>query len=350
VSKVWVTDLKIAAGQPVVPVVSIAPIDRFRHQLVFVATVLCVGVPTVSAQQAHLHRIGVIHEGGPYNQTVDGLKDGLKSLGLEQGRDFVLHVRDVKGDLKAVAEAASALEAERVDIIFSVATSVTVEVKRATKVIPIVFYAGADPVAHRLIEKFARPGGRLTGIFGRTTDLTAKRLELLKQLVPRMRRVVIFYDPSNAIAVESLRVARDAARRLGLELIERPVESIQDFQAGLRALKATEADAVFYAADAMITSQEPLLLKTAIAKKLPAISTVQQNVRYGALAGYGVSYSTIGRNSAKYIKRVLDGESPGALPVEQIDTYYFIVNLKTAAALGLKIPASVLARADEVIQ
>ena len=191
----------------------------------------------VEAQQARVYRVGVILHGGPYSAAVDGLRDGLRELGFEEGRQFVFHVRDTKGDLKSVEAAARNLEAEKVELIYSLATSVTLAVKQATKAVPIVFYAGSDPVAFGLVESYRKPGGRLTGIHSQLTDVTARRLQLLKEMVPRARRIVTFYSPSNPAAQQSVKIARDAARQLGVELIERPVASVDDLRAGLRALR-----------------------------------------------------------------------------------------------------------------
>ena len=213
-----------------------------------------------------------------------------------------------------------------------------------------MFYAGTDPVAVGLVESFRKPGGRLTGIHGQFTDLTAKRLQLLKEMVPRLRRVVTFYSPDNPAAQQSVKIARDAARQLKVELVERPVASVEELRAGLRALRPGEADAIFFVSDAMVNSQEDLILDTARAKRLPTMLPNSENVAKGALASYGVSYYALGRLSAKHVQRVLLGADPGDLPVEQVDRLHFVINLKTAKALGLTIPQSLLIRADEVIE
>jgi len=292
----------------------------------------------------------VIHQGGPYSAVIDGLRDGLRELGLEEGKQFVLHVRDGKGDLKSVEATARDLEREPVDLIYAVTASVSVLAKRATKSVPIVFYVGTDPVPLGLVENFRKPGGRLTGIYGPFTDLTAKRLELLKVIIPKLRRVVAFYNPDNSSAQRSVKIARDAARQLKVELVERPVASVEELQAGLRALRPGEVDALFYVSDVMVGSQTERIIETARAKKLPTMFNDKQSVTNGALASYGVSYYTIGRLSAKHIQRVLLGADPGTLPVEQLDRLPFVINLKTAKALGITIPQSVLVRADEVIR
>jgi putative ABC transport system substrate-binding protein len=258
-------------------------------------------------------------------------------------------VRDAKGDLKSVETVARGPEEEHVDLIYSLATSVTLAVKQVTKRVPIVFYAGTDPVSVGLVDSFPKPGGRLTGIYGHFTEMTAKRLELLKEMVPRVRRPLVFYNPDNRAAQESLTLARDAARQLDLKLIERPVTSVEELRAGLRALRPGEADALTIVSDAMVVSRQDLLIEAATAKRLPTMLTDRASVS-GALAGMGEPYYRIGRLSAKPIQRVLLGANPGDLPIDQLDRLHFVVNLKTAKALGLTIPRAVLARADEIIE
>ena len=281
---------------------------------------------------------------------IDGLRDGLRALGLEEGKHFVLHLRDVKSDVKLVAAEARGLEQEKVDLIYSVGSSITIPAKEATKSVPIVFYVGTDPVATGLVASLRKPGGRLAGIYSRFNDLVPKRFELLKQLVPTMRRAVTFYNPNNPIAVRSAKEAGEAAHRLKVELVERRVASVEELRAGLRALRPGEADAFFQVTDGLIISQAPLIVDILREKKLPSIFASQEAVAKGALAGYGVSYLSAGRLSAKYVQQVLSGANPGELPVEQMDEFHFVINLKTAKSIGLTIPDEFLARADEVIR
>jgi putative ABC transport system substrate-binding protein len=301
-------------------------------------------------QAERKYRVGVVLQGGPYYTMIDGLKDGLKELGFEDGRQYILHIRDVKGDPKALEATARALEQEKVDLIWSLATSVTLAVKRATANVPIVFYAGSDPVDVGLVKSFAKPGGRLTGVHSLSAETTAKRLEILKEMSPKLRRVATFYDPGNMAARESAKSVREAARQLRIELVERPVRSVEELRAGLQALKPGEVDAFAYVADAMVTSQTKLVVDTAKAKKLLTISLERSFATEGGLASYGANFHAVGRQSAKYVHRVLSGTSPAELPVERIDRFELVINLKTAKALGLTIPPSLLQRADELIQ
>ena len=304
----------------------------------------------VEAQKDRVYRVGVITLGGTYNAAIDGLREGLRELGLEEGKQFVLHVRDTKGDRTLVEAAARSLEEEKVDLIYALGTSTAIAAKRATRKVPIVFFAGSDPVALGLIESYRKPGGRLTGVYGQFADTTAKRLELLKAIIPRLARVVTYCNPRNPVTERSLKIARDAARQLKVELIEKPVASVEELRAALRALRPGEADAFFYVPDTMVTSQSELIVEAANAKRLPTMFASRENVVLGGLASYGTNLSIIGKLSAKYVQRILLGADPGSLPVELNDRAYFIINLKTAKVLGLTIPQSALVRADEVLQ
>ncbi len=314
------------------------------------AILVLASVHPAHAQHAKEYRVGVILEGGSFSAVVDGLKDGLKELGFAEGKHYVLDIRDLKGDRKAAEEAARGLERGKVDLMYTVATSVTVTVKQATVVVPIVFAVGSDPIVAGLVESFAKPGGRLTGVHYLSTDLTAKRLEILKEMLPKLHKAVTFYDPSNSIALRAAKAAQEAGRQLKIEIVERHVASVKELRLGLKALKAQDADAYFFTPDAMVASQAQFIVDTAGAKKLPTMFHEPSLVAQGALASYGVSYHEVGRLSARYVQRVLTGTSPQDLPVERFSRLGLVVNLKTARELGLTIPHSLLLRADEVIQ
>jgi len=233
---------------------------------------------------------------------------------------------------------------------YTVATSVTLAVKRATRRVPIVFYVGTDPQAVGLIESYRKPGGRFTGIHSGFTDLTGKRLEILKEIMPKLRRVVTFHDPGNPSAQRSMKIVRDAAQRLKVGLVERPVTSVDELRASLRALKPTDVDALFSVSDAMVQSQLDLIVEVAIAKGLPTMLQEESGVVKGGLASYGVNFYAIGQLGARQVQRILQGASPADMPVEQLDRLKLVINVKTARSLGLTVPAAVLARADQVIE
>ncbi len=303
------------------------------------------------AQQAKVYRIGVIFEGGPYYVAIDGLKDGLRELGLTEGKNYVLEIRDLQGDRTAAEAVASSLERDKVDLIYALSTTVSTAVKRATTQVPIVFAVGSDPVGAGLAESFARPGGRLTGVhYQASVDVLTKRLEILKALVPGLHRVLTFYDPGNSTALAAANSAKEAARQLGIEMVEPHVATVDELRSGLNAFKTKEADAYFYTNDAMISSQAQLIIDAARIKKLPTMFTQTDFAAQGALASYGVSWHEIGRQSAKYVQRVLTGTSPRNLPVESLSRVELVVNLKTAREIGVAIPQAVRLRADKVIE
>ena len=305
---------------------------------------------STAAGQTKVYRVGVILQGGVTSTAIDGLREGLKEPGLEEKKHFLLEIRDAKGDLKVAEEAARNLEQEKVNLILAINTSVARVTKAATAEVPIVFCAGTDPVALGLVDSFAKPGGRLTGVYMQITDLTAKRLEILKDILPKLRRVVTFYNPGNPIAEEAARLGREEARRLHVEFIERHVGSVKELQAAVRALKAGDADAYFYTSDAMMASQAQLIIEMARDKRWPTIFDESFSVAQGGLASYGISYHEAGRLSAKYVQRILTGTSPKELAVETLHKLEFVINLKTAKQIGLTMPPNVLARADKVIK
>ena len=317
--------------------------------LTFCAMLLGLGPPT-EAQQSKVYRIGVILPGGALYETVDGLKAGLRELGLEEGKQFTLTIRDTKGDAKAAVNAARTFEQEKVNLIYAIASSVIVAAKEATQNVPIVFSTGTDPVAMGLVNDFSKPGGRLTGVHYLVRDLTAKRLEILKEIVPKVSRVVTFYDPSGGIGVEGAKLAREEAKRLGLKFIERHVKSVEELRQALQALKAGEVDAFFYTPDPMLVSHAQLIIDTAKAKKLPTMFQERSLVAKGGLASYGQSYYEVGWLSAKYVQKVLSGTHPGNLKIETVDNVELVINLQTAKQLGLTIPPNVLARANKVFR
>ena len=305
---------------------------------------------SVEAQQTKVFRVGVIHQGGPYKAVVNGLQDGLRQLGLEEGKQFLLNVRDSKGDLKAVETAARVFEKDRVNLIFVVTTSAVTPVKQVTSQIPIVFAVGSDPVASGFVQSFAKPGGRLTGVQYSTLDLTGKRLEILKEMLPKLSRIVTVYNPDNRIAVEAVALARQAAKQLGIRLIERRAATLEELRQQVGALSAKEADAYFYTSDAMVTSHAQLVIDAASSKKLPTMFSEQSPVVMGGLASYGQNFHEVGRLSAKYVQKIMTGAQPHDLRVEIVDKFELIINLKTAKIIGVTIPPNVLARADKVIK
>jgi putative tryptophan/tyrosine transport system substrate-binding protein len=292
-------------------------------------------------------RIGVVLQGGLYYAGVEGLREGLKAAGLEDGKQIMLVIRDAKGDAAAAAAAARELEGDGVELIVAFATTVARATKDATANVPIVFAAGRDPVASGFVDSMSKPGGRLTGVHFLTAELTTKRLGLLREIVPTLRRIFTFHNPANPYALEE---ARSATRLLGIDLVDHEVSSPADIRSRVALLGESKADAYFFISDSLVNSYGTLILEAANALKMPTMVYELDLVPKGALAGYGLNYREIGRLTAKYVSRILSGTRPSDLPVETLSQPALAINLRTARALGLTIPPTLLARADEVIE
>ena len=305
---------------------------------------------SAQAQQPKIHKVGVLVPGEAWYEIIDGLRVGLKQLGLEEGKQLTLAIRDWTSDAKTAEEAARFFEQEKVSLIYATSTNSTIAAKRITTDIPIVFCAGTDPVALGIVDSFAKPGGRLTGVYNPVTDLTAKRLEILKAIVPMLRRVVTFYDPRHATAIESSKLAREAGGKMGIQLLERHVTSVEELEAAVRGLKTGEVDGYLAVSDPLAGNQSQLISDVARIKRLPTMFDFQLHVTKGGLASYTVSLYEVGRLSAKYVQRILAGVQPKDLPVQGVDKIELVINLKTAKRIGLTIPPDVLARADRVIK
>ena len=302
------------------------------------------------AQPTRANPVGVVLQGGSLYAVLDGFREGLKELGVQEGKDVVLDIRDTKGDLKLAEEAAKSLEREKVKLIFAINTSVAAAAKRVTTEIPIVFFAGNNPVTFGLVDNVAKPGGRVTGVHFVTEDLTTKRLEIMKEILPKVTRVITFYDPGNRVAVEAAKMGREGARHLNIQFIERQVASVKELQQALSMLKAEEADAFFYISDAMVLSQAQAIIQTANANRLPTIFPEVSLVEHGGLASYGLSFNEAGREAAKYVQKILAGANPKDLSVEAVGGLHLALNLRTASEIGVTIPPHVVARADRVIK
>lgn len=316
----------------------------------FSALFLAASVSTAAAQQGKPVRIGVLTPGGVQHETLDGLRLGLKESSWEEGKHFVLEIKDIKGDVALAEQAAKNLEKDGVNLIYALTTPVITKAKAATANVPIVFSIGSDPVAAGLVDSFARPGGRLTGVHYLVRDLTAKRLEVLKEILPKLNRVLTFYDPNNRVAREGAALARQEAKRTGIRMIERHVSNVNELKSELQKFKAGEADAFLFTPDPMIGSETQSIIDMSKAKKLPTMFQEQSLVQNGAFASYGQNYHEIGRLSAKYIQRILTGTAPRDMKIETVDSVELAINLQTAKQLGVAIPPQVLARAQKVVK
>lgn len=302
------------------------------------------------AQPARLARIGVLTESWGPTPEVVGLRAGLQELGYREDEHFTLGVRFTGGRVADLPAAARDLVRHRVDVIVTtINESAAQAAQAATRSIPIVFVGAGDPIRAGLVRSFARPGGNITGIADQDIELTPKRMDLFRELVPGLKRVLAVYDATNRAAVDLLSVHRDVARRLGLALLERPVRSEQEARATIGGLRREDADGVI-SLRSLALNISGLLLELAQRGVLPTMFHIPFFVERGGLASYSASERALGRQAARLVDKILKGARPADLPVEQPTTFEFVVNRKTAAALGLSIPASLLARIDRLVE
>jgi len=327
---------------------------RFRRLcLVSLAVFLAVPGPTgavAEAPRAGPVRIGVLTESwGPTPQIV-GLRDGLKELGYREEADFTIGVRFTQGNPAELPAAARDLVRGGVDIMVAGETSNVAEAARnATDRIPIVFIGGGDPVGVGLVKSLARPGGNITGIADLDIELVPKRMEIFRELVPGLKRVLFVYDATNARAESVLRVHRDAAHRLGLTLLERPVRSEEEARAAISGARTSHGDG-FFSPRLLSLNIPGLILEVGARGAVPTMFYSPFFPERGALASYAAAQHELGRGAASLVDKILKGARPADLPVLQPTKFELVINLRTAKALGLTIPTTLLLRADRVIE
>jgi putative ABC transport system substrate-binding protein len=311
------------------------------------------GVPSrPAARPTKPVKIAVLTSGwAPWHNNTEGFRDGLKDLGYVEGVSVTFDVRAARGDLTRLPGLAAELVRQSPDLLYCVAGPDALACQKATDTIPIVFTQASDPVKLGLVHGLAKPGGNITGIGSLRAELTAKRLELFKEVVPSLRRVLITYDPRESEEREAVASARPAASRLGgLELVERPITTGLDIEPGLNAMKPGGRDGILIIQAAPNLNIPGRSLEVATSNKLPTMYPSSLWSKVGALASYGPDQYLQGRQAARLADRILSGTRPGDLPVELPDRIEFIVNVKTARMLGLEIPRTVLVRVDRLIE
>ncbi len=322
-----------------------------RSLLIYALGVLAVVCVLVSAkadagEARRPYRVGVLNEAWAANHpTVEGLKAGLKELGLEEGRDVAFDIHFTKGDPSATNATAAAFVKGQVDLLFTSNEAATQAAKDATQKVPIVFTLVGNPVAAGIVTHLAHPGGNVTGVSNLTTELVPKRLETLKRLVPTVQRIwTIYYagDPSSAAAA---RMAHEAGPRLKLGVVERPVRTPEELERALKELLPGDA---LLPPDIATMDIPAVILEASLAARIPAIFPAALWVGHGGLVSYGPDYYAQGVQTARLVAKILRGARPQDLPVEGADKIDLAVNLKTANLLGLTVPRTVLLRADRL--
>ena len=327
-------------------------VTRRRIILALGAGALAAPLASFSQKPEKIARIGVLIPASTpsYASRVEALRAGLRDLGHIEGRHFVFEFRESEGKYDRLPALAAELVGLKVDVIVTGGTPGTRAIKQATATIPIVMAVSGDAVATGLIASLARPGGNITGTTYFDPELHVKRLELLKEVIPRVRRVGALMNPENLQTVGStLPTLRRAAELMKLDLPLFEARSPSEFESAFSAMVKKRTEAVEIADDPMFLGNLQAIADFAVANRLPSTGA-KEFAEAGGLIGYGANFVELWRRAAYFVDRILKGAKPGDLPVEQATRFELVINLKTAKVLGIKIPQSVLVRADRVIE
>jgi putative ABC transport system substrate-binding protein len=301
-------------------------------------------------QPSRVPRIGFLFYGAPeLALEIDAFRQGLRELGYVEGQNINVEYRFARGQVGKLPELAAELARLKVEVIVSPTTPASMAAKQATSTIPIVIAGVADPVGAGLVTNFRRPGGNITGLASISAELGGKRLELLKGIVPDALRVGVLYNPDDRSNVLVLKELQAAAPAVGLELHPVEVRAASDFKDAFVKMGEQRVHAFFGAAGVLTYANRQMIVDLAANERLPAMWGHRQFVDVGGLMSYAVNFYDQCRRAAAYVDQILKGTKPGDLPVQQPTRFEFIINLKTAKALGVTVPTKLLALAEEVI-
>ena len=306
----------------------------------------------VSAQQAgKLPTIGFLGAATPsaWSQRVAAFVQRLRELGWTEGRTVVVEYRWAEGRSERFLEIAAEFAQLKVDVIVAAGTPAILAARQATSVVPIVFVGAGDPVGTGLVASLPRPGGNVTGLSAQTTDTVGKRLELLRELMPGIRRLAIMGNVDNPVSVLEMREIGAACAALGLEADALEIRRTADIVPAFEALKRG-AEALYVQADPLVIANQIRINTLALGMRLPTMHGLREYVEAGGLMSYGPNFPDLFRRAADFVDKILRGAKPSDIPVEQPTKFELVINLITAKALGLEIPPTLLARADEVIE
>ena len=327
---------------------------RFVYQVVALAiwlAVLCLPNATEAQQSASPRRIGVLLVVfSPESKEAHAFREGLRDAGYIEGRDIVIEWRSTSGDYARVPELIADLVRRKVEVIVVDGTVASQALKRATSTIPIVTTLVADPVGSGLVASLAHPGGNVTGLTNMVTDLTVKRLQLLKETIPTLKRVAVLWNPATAWHAKAIEDLKTVAPSLSIQLSLVGVRTPEEIDPAISAVSRAHAQALYVIGDPFLFTHRIALIEPALKGRLPTMHTARQYADAGGLMSYGANFSDLMRRSAGYVDKILKGAKPSDLPMEQPTQFELVLNLKTARSLGLTIPESILLRADEVLQ
>jgi putative tryptophan/tyrosine transport system substrate-binding protein len=303
--------------------------------------------------------MGILSPGAPFDAgrnpsalaiLFGALRESLRELGYVEGQNIAIESRWAEGNYDRLPGLAGELEGLKVDVIVTYGTPASLAAKRATGTIPIVMAGIIDPVASGLVTNLARPRGNITGNSMMSSDLVVKQLEILKEVVPKASRVALLANPANPGNAPQARRAQDAAAALGVRLQLLEARGASEIDSAFEAMTKEQADAFIVLVDAALLDRRTQIADLAARRRLPAVYGLSDHAEAGGLLAYGPNRLVMFHHAATFVDKILQGAKPGELPIEQPTKFELVINLKTAKALGLTIPQTLLLRADEVIQ
>jgi putative tryptophan/tyrosine transport system substrate-binding protein len=328
-----------------------ASINR-RACLTFVAGLLLAAPGGALAQAPAAARIGILVQemGRSQSQAIKGMSEELKRLGYRERKNLFFETRSVKGNRAALQPAAAELVGKNVSVVFATGTSATRAAMAATNDTPVVFVYPGNPMVAGIIKSIEDRAKNVTGVAAYAAQTMEKRLALLKEIMPALQKIVVFYDVNNTFSRDSFKRAESAAKNLGLQTTGYGVKSADELKATVASLRAEKGMAIFQVTDELAESEAEFLFATARAKKLATMFNEESWVIAGALAAYGPNYLDMGRQAARLIDRILKGEKPQALPLERASKFDLTLNYRTANAIGLRLPDAMIKQAEKVIR
>jgi putative ABC transport system substrate-binding protein len=323
---------------------------RRREFIAFLAGAAAWSRAAYAQRTRKVWHLGILQPGAPPEPLLEMVKGGLHDLGYVEGRDIIFEVRWAEGRRDRLAELAAELVALKVDAIHTFSTPAVLAARDATRTIPIVFSAVGDPVGTGLVPSLAHPGGNVTGISLLATELSAKRLEILREIVPDMSPVAMLWNDTNPSMTLRAKETQDAAVRLDVRVQSVGVHDVIDLDPAFTAISGGGAVALFTMVDPFTLAHRKQIVEFAAQRSLPAIYESREFVVSGGLVSYGPSNTAMQRRVVVYLDKIFKGAKPSELPVEQPTKFELVINVKTAKTLGITVPPSLLARADEVIE
>lgn len=309
-------------------------------------------LPMAAQGQPRMARVGLLvpEMERPQVQALKGLKRTLNQLGYQERKNIIFDTRDAKGDRAGLEPAVNELVADKTDVIFTTGTRATRVAETVARDLPIVFVHPGDPIQLGLVKSPDGSGGNLTGVAAFASQTTERRLAILKDLLPGLRRIHVFFDSNDPFARENFAIAKSAAEKLRLEVAEHGVKSSEELKASIAGLESAKSDAIFHMPDDLVESQADFIFETMRKKKLPSMFNEDGWAIKGAMAAYGPNYYEMGRQAARLVEAILKGRKVETLPIQRASKFDLTLNYRTANFIGVTLSREMLKKADRVIR